>query len=253
MAISTESLKNYIVRSLGGSTVHVELTDDDLEIAIDESLTFYSRLNPIRDRESKKIQPGGISSFDLPPTCYNVIDVEIQSPSLVMESADPTTFNIFNNFFLMGSGTSSQGVTGTENYALYNIWRSMTMKEFSLDPDYYIEEDVQYTEDHPDILENRKIHFYNPTGLTLRVFYVPVHSRRLDQISDRDVDWVRKYAVAHAKEMLGYKRRKHKAIPMAGQTLQLDGAELVQEAMEAKAKLEDDLKFRIPLPPPVYG
>jgi len=54
--------------------------------------------------------------------------------------------------------------------------------------------------------------------------------------------WVRQYALALCKELLGMIRSKFGSIPIPGAELQLDGADLKSTAKEEKDKLRTDLK-----------
>jgi len=54
--------------------------------------------------------------------------------------------------------------------------------------------------------------------------------------------WVRQYALALAKELLGMIRSKFGSVPIPGGELQLDGGDLKSSAKEEKDKLRTDLK-----------
>lgn len=252
MALNEVTVKEYIQSALGIDTVAVELSDNDLTQCVAEAMRNYSRFVPLRNRESQTVQHGGIRSFVLPIDCYAVVDVEMQNPLQVIDTVDATNFNIFNNWMVMQGGYGA-GYTGAEDYQTTVIWREMTGKVYSLDPDYYIEEDVQFENDDPNLPLPRKIHFYNPTGLPLRVGYIAVRPRPIEQVSPRDHDWIMKYALAHGKEILARKRGKVKVIPTAGQPIELDWAELREESREDKMMLTEELRSRTPGTPPIWG
>jgi hypothetical protein len=132
----------------------------------------------------------------------------------------------------------------------------MTSKIYSLDPDYYIDEDIQIDEasDDATAVKPRCIYFYNPTGLSYKCSWVEIGDRPLEKVTTRDEDWVLSYSLAHAKEILGRKRGKFGTLPVAGQPLELDGPALLQEAREEKAELNEDLRQRfIGVNYPVWG
>jgi hypothetical protein len=56
--------------------------------------------------------------------------------------------------------------------------------------------------------------------------------------------WIRQYALAICKEMLGQIRGKLKSIPIPGNDITLNYDSLLSEAKEEKAKLREDL-FKI--------
>jgi hypothetical protein len=54
--------------------------------------------------------------------------------------------------------------------------------------------------------------------------------------------WVRQYALALAKELLGMIRSKFSSVPIPGAELTLDGSDLKSSAKEEKDKLKTDLR-----------
>jgi hypothetical protein len=54
--------------------------------------------------------------------------------------------------------------------------------------------------------------------------------------------WVRQYALALCKELLGMIRSKFGSVPIPGGDLQLDGGDLKSAAKEEKDKLRTELK-----------
>ena len=61
-------------------------------------------------------------------------------------------------------------------------------------------------------------------------------------INEPGVQWIRRYALALCKEMLGSVRGKYTTIPIPGDTTTLDHARLLAEAKEEKATLISELK-----------
>jgi len=61
-------------------------------------------------------------------------------------------------------------------------------------------------------------------------------------INEPGRQWIRRYALALAKEMLGSVRGKYTTIPIPGDTTTLDHARLLSEAKEEKLKLIEELK-----------
>ena len=58
----------------------------------------------------------------------------------------------------------------------------------------------------------------------------------------REHMWLKRYALAIAKETLGLIRRKYSSIPTAGGERQLDGADLVRESQEEREKLDQEIR-----------
>ena len=54
--------------------------------------------------------------------------------------------------------------------------------------------------------------------------------------------WIRRFALSLSKETLGLIRGKFASIPIPGESITLNGAELVSQAKEEQEKLREELK-----------
>jgi hypothetical protein len=61
-------------------------------------------------------------------------------------------------------------------------------------------------------------------------------------INEPGKQWIRRYALALAKEMLGSVRGKYQTVPIPGDTTTLDFSRLLQEAKDEKDKLITEIK-----------
>ena len=66
-------------------------------------------------------------------------------------------------------------------------------------------------------------------------------------INEPGKQWIRKYALALAKEMLGSIRGKYQAVPIPGDTTTLDFSRLLSEAKEEKIALIETLRADLEL------
>jgi hypothetical protein len=71
---------------------------------------------------------------------------------------------------------------------------------------------------------------------------VPYGNFVYSRVNSMARQWVRQYALALAKELLGMIRSKFGSVPIPGGELQLDGSDLKSSAKEEKDKLRTDLK-----------
>jgi len=62
-------------------------------------------------------------------------------------------------------------------------------------------------------------------------------------INEPGRQWIRRYALAVSKEMLGGVRGKYQSVPIPGETTTLDYARLLQEAKDEKSELIEELKM----------
>jgi len=63
-----------------------------------------------------------------------------------------------------------------------------------------------------------------------------------ESINSIGKQWIRRYALAVCKEILGHVRSKFNIIPIPGESVQLNGTALLTEAAAEKKELRDELK-----------
>ena len=83
----------------------------------------------------------------------------------------------------------------------------------------------------------------NPaTNLITDISNVPYTTPTYAFINEPGRQWIRRYALALAKEMLGSVRGKYQSVPIPGDTTTLDYARLLTEASSEKTTLITELK-----------
>jgi hypothetical protein len=115
--------------------------------------------------------------------------------------------------------------------------------------------DNRYLKLFPVPTSNYKLHFEyviksaanapvknTATNLITDVSNVPYTTPTYLFINEPGRQWIRRYALALAKEMLGSVRGKYTTIPIPGDTTTLDHSRLLSEAKEEKLKLIEELK-----------
>jgi hypothetical protein len=80
------------------------------------------------------------------------------------------------------------------------------------------------------------------TNLITDISNVPYTNPTYLYINEPGKQWIRRYALALAKEMLGSVRGKYQAVPIPGDTTTLDFSRLLSEAKEEKLKLIEEIK-----------
>lgn len=63
-----------------------------------------------------------------------------------------------------------------------------------------------------------------------------------DNINSIGKQWIRRYALAVAKEMLGQVRSKFSTVPIPGESVNLNGADLLSQAKDEQNSLKEELK-----------
>ena len=80
------------------------------------------------------------------------------------------------------------------------------------------------------------------TNLITDISNVPYTNPTYAFINEPGKQWIRRYALALAKEMLGSVRGKYQSVPIPGDTTTLDYSRLLQEAKDEKLKLIEELQ-----------
>jgi hypothetical protein len=71
---------------------------------------------------------------------------------------------------------------------------------------------------------------------------IPFQNLPYDKINSIGKQWIRRFALALCKEMLGHVRSKFSTIPIPGDNITLDGKDLITEGKSDQKELRDELK-----------
>jgi hypothetical protein len=237
MADTTQRNKaqKFIELSLGGGMVDVELDKEHYDMAIDKAVSKY------RQRSSRAVEESfmvltlepEVNEYVLPDEVIEVRNVYRQNSGGVSSGGsgatgfDPFEAGYLNMYLLSyakaGRATTFELYMGHREllatmfgaYVTYNF--SNTSKRLSLHRRFNSEEQVI-------------IHTYN---------YRPDEELLADTSS---APWIKDYALAHAKMMLGQARSKFAQLAGPQGGVQLNGADLITQAQAEIEKLEEDLK-----------
>lgn len=265
---SVEAMHRYITATLGGDGgVNIELTKGHIDAALRAAAKVLTRYKPgVR----AYVQPYvyGQSRYEADPVqCPGIINIE--TVQFVKPELTKGGFMLENPFRLdtvigLGMGTVQLGYA---DFALGSARIKEGRRVFSVDPQYTslweVVQDPAFPNDPTKKIRVLAVYLDMPEpSLSLpydvTVFYFHKWTATDDlyigipAMSPSHADWFSRYAVAKAKETLGLIRRKFQGVPGSedGTTIQLDGAELVQEAKEEIAELEEVLmKSRGQIPP----
>ena len=71
---------------------------------------------------------------------------------------------------------------------------------------------------------------------------LPFSNILFENINSMGKQWIRRFALALSKEMLGQIRSKFGAIPIPGESVTLNGTDLISQGREEQEKLREELK-----------
>lgn len=231
-----EELKEEVLLVLGGNLIGVELSETELEFCVKHAFeTFRQKSqNSVEESFSKMWINDGQSEYFLPQEVIEVNKIYRRSLGNLAgqgQSIDPFELS-FTNLYLLQSGKPG----GLLTYELYMGFNETAGRMFGREINFTWDTRSRKLTIHrtPRFDEEILIETYN---------YVPDEAILTDYMVK---PWIRDWAIMEAKMILGRVRSKYQTLnggPQGGTTL--DGNALLQEAMQDREKLLEDLKNHV--------
>jgi hypothetical protein len=227
MSYTETSLKDRIKRRLGYGTVSVELTDSQLQDAIQSALDVYNsyvgrifwQQLSVSDTQTR---------YDLSGQQYSAIQ-NISAIQFVPKGQQNTMYSgMYESSGLPFTNFNDQGLAFRDFREQLQISEQL----FDTIPDFVFDRD------------NRILYLKVPLGareVTLVCSALATVSQIRYNLSSIFVDG----CVAYAKEILGIIRRKYQGATLPGGEVNLDGAELSNEAKDEKELYEKKLQSHL--------
>lgn len=225
LKVKSDPLKKYVLGKLGHPHVDVEITEDQMEVALRVTCDFIAGYFPREQRMAVFTTQPLVSTYPMPDDAYWIQEV----------SWDPITTRVDDVFSSEAYLFNIGNVSGIQNiltdYHLLQAYRKTSQK-------------ILGTEGHWEVIGevdggpgDQKIRLYpTPKGAyPVVVVYVPV----VNQFRSPQAKMIaHEMLLAEVKCMVGAARRRISGIPMPdGSSLATDGETLAQEGKEEKEKL----------------
>lgn len=230
--------KDFVLARLGFPVVRVELTDFQIQTAIDEAITKLDYHAPdwcLQFCTFRTVE--GVSLYELPQVVMNNFMGATYRKNLlsIAQSNGTLEFDFFIKYF-------------QDNFLFRN---------FAVG-DYYIT--ISHLEMLRKILGNDgTFNVINGKYLNIAPTPTTVHEDVIVEFKAIDtrtlhpyfVNWIQKYSLAVCKVILGQIRGKYRALPSPGGGAQLNGDQLIAQGTDEQEKLIKDLMLEIEEPPSV--
>ena len=212
--MSDKELRDYIESMLGSSYVDIELTDDDYNVIIKQTL---NKVAPYYDGRRFILGQGTVIDLSDHPGIKEIINVY-----------DTKEVNIFSlqDYVFGGNGImiySSNLIDKLETYVCYQMMYNEFNNLKGINFRY--------------IKPNLYITGYESEQVLIEAIVRPEALSDIERTSEYFY-WIKDYALALAKEIVGRTRTK---FAVDGSPYQLDGNTLLQEAQSEKQALESKL------------
>lgn len=221
------ALKAWIMRRLGAPFLKVELCDENLVDAVESARRWFSAKKGVKAFAMMAIMPSQ-TEYVLPDIVDTVIDVVFQaqrldialvfSPFTLIDDKVP-----YDTFRASGaSGGMYSSFTQTLQYV------ETAKRILGAEPDWRQENRLLYIFPLPQNMSAMRIEFKSSTVT-------------IEQLSERDHDLLKRYALAKAKEDLATVRSKYDSFPTAQGTATLNWQKLADEASGEIEKLDEEI------------
>ena len=228
--------RRYILLKLGAPTIRVELTQAQLDMAIDEALRRFAQWVDWNHKLTIVGVNPGQEWIDLHEVVGEYIGVED-----VIYNPDQNT-QVFNNWFAFIGASFNFGWGNYYVNAPYT-----TMVDYTIWVNYYEQWRRKIGEEPTWELIGDRI-FLHPAPREAVPVGIIYQAPWEESMIHRD-EWIKEWALAEAKEVLGRIRSKFGSFPGPRGDLSLDGETLISEAREDKERLLERLNEYVrPMP-----
>lgn len=224
-----ESVKDYVLLTLGHPKITVELDDEHLKLCVDKALSRMEYFAPAFNTNYMTfVVSGGVNGYELPQFVADGLEYVVYKKTLL---------SIANQ-----EGTLERDIL-IKYYQENFLFRNFDIGEYYLFMSHM--EDLRKVlgrEGSWQVINGNQLYLY-PQPTENEEVIVEYRALNADTIHHFVLNWINEYATAHAKEILGTIRGKYPAgIPGPNGNTQLDGQVLRQEAKAEKEALEQKIR-----------
>lgn len=218
--LTKDSISKYITTMLGGSTVNVELDEDDLDQVIQQALdkmrAYYYGV--------RYIQVNGVNPIDL--SSHNIIDIVG-----IYETGSNGITQLQSQMFL-NPGVFAYNSDFKDNYIAYLEYAKLASSYQNVNNltwKYDSLTGLLYLSKQQECVLKCRVKVMTPSDI---------------EEDSRWYAWVKDYSLALAKVLVGRKRSKY---TLSNGQYQLDGDQLIQEGNADIARLEEGMAGSFPV------
>jgi len=226
--MTAEQIQQWVLRRLGGSFLKVELSQDELDDAIEGARRWFSARKGVK-RQAYVPFYSGQTTYTLDPQIDVVLDVSFPVPSMDISL-------IFSPYILQDEKIPYDVFAAPSSMGLYSTY-TQTMQ--------YIDEAKRILNAEPDWRQEDRTLYIFPIPKTNGNMLLDYKSFdfTIEQLSERDHDLVKRYALAWAKRDVGRIRSRYASYPGAQGQTELDGDKLLEEAKEEMELLDKEIAW----------
>jgi len=225
-----EEIVAWTRRKLGGSSIDIEITTEDFTDALQSALSIFSKFKPLKMMNAIPVVPERERYQLCDFGSRGIYAVSVGSRN-VLDLSHGFGFPIPYEYRIPG--------LEMEKYEAYLMWQETANNIYSAAFDWRF--DPPY------------LHVTNVPSTATHIFYMYNIDHKLMTVPVTWQEWVKRWALAEARETLGEVREKFGNVPTAGGGVQLNGAQLKGEATAEKERLMVELEGGRGDLPPTWG
>jgi hypothetical protein len=230
-----ETVKDFILARLGYPTIKVELTPFQIQTCIEEAISKLEYHAPYwLTQYAVFTTSGGVNVYELPPVIVNNLTDVWFRRSLFGLGATPGSLEY--DFAIMF-------FTNTGLFNNYNVSQYLLMQMYLKQINKVLGNAVSW-----DIINNKYLQLH-PMPESNEAVILEFRAVDAETLHPAYKNWIQKYSLCVAKEILGRVRSKFQTLPGPGGGSKLDGELLLAEAKEEKQLLIEELTSEIEGPP----
>lgn len=224
--MDADAVAQWILRRLGAPFLKVELTQDHLDDALEDARRWFVAKKGVT-KYWQTHASASVTEYILPNDADTVTNV--------MFSANPLDLSlVFSPFLLIDETIPYDVFAAPSSGGLYSSF-TQTLQYIEMGKRILgVEEDWFQTGRKLNIVPRARNEAY------LIVEY-KANTITVEQLSERDHDLVKRFALARAKNVVGRVRSKYDSFPTAQGTAGLDGPTLLDESRMELEKLEEEI------------
>lgn len=222
------SVNDYVLARLGHPVVRVELTSFQIKTCIDEAITKLEYHAPMWARNFATLEASAnVGLYVLPDHIAQNLSYVVYKKSLLATNFPTESFesDAFISFF---AGVQNRFYSNMGDFYLMQQHLETMRKILSNDGSW-------------DVINGNMLQLY-PTPGTAQPVILEYRALDSNTLHPAYRNWIQKYTLALGKMTLGEIRGKYKSLPSPGGGAILNGAEMKQEGIAERDKLEELLK-----------
>lgn len=230
-----ENSKDFILARLGHPVVRVELVPFQIKTCLDEALAMLHHHAPASLTQFAAFEASAnINVYELPPYILDNLTYVVYRKSLltIQQQAGTLEFDFFIKYFQDNFLFQDGGVA---DFFLLQQHLEMVRKILGQEGSW-------------DVINNQYLQLH-PIPRIDDVVILEYRAIDTDTLHPHYKSWIQRYGLACAKELLGQIRGKYQTVPSPGGGAVLNGQALIQESVQDKKILVEELINGMQEPP----